>query len=62
VHASDYGSDDRSDSELRRRRGSKTSPSVALPARSDAYAVVQVNDAALEPAFIEELEFCSDVV
>jgi hypothetical protein len=37
-------------------------PGVALPARSDAYAVVEVNDAVSEPAFIEKFELRADVV
>lgn len=37
-------------------------PGVALPAGSDAYAVVEVDDAVLEPAFIEEFESRADVV
>ena len=36
--------------------------SVALPDRSDVDAVVEVNDAVLEPAFIEEFELRADVV
>ena len=35
---------------------------VALPARSDAYAVVEVNDAVSEPALIEKFELHADVV
>jgi len=37
-------------------------PGVALPARSDAYAVVEVNDAVSEPALIEKFELRADVV
>jgi len=35
---------------------------VALPARSDTYAVVEVNDAVSEPALIEKFELRADVV
>ena len=35
---------------------------VALWARSDAYAVVEVNDAVPKPALIEKFELCVDVV
>ena len=35
-------------------------PGVALPARSDAYAVVELNDAVSEPAFIEKFELRAD--
>ncbi len=37
-------------------------PGVALPARSDADAVVEVNDAVSEPALIEKFELRADVV
>ena len=33
-----------------------------MPARSDAYAVVEVNDAVSEPVLIEKLELRADVV
>jgi hypothetical protein len=35
---------------------------VALPARSDAYAVVEMNDAVSEPALIEKFELGADAV
>lgn len=35
-------------------------PCIALRARSDTHAVMQVNDAVLEPALIEKLELPAD--
>lgn len=37
-------------------------PGFALAARSDVHAVVEVNDAVSEPAFIEKFELRTDVV
>jgi hypothetical protein len=37
-------------------------PGIALPARSDAHAVVEVNDAVSEPAFIEKFELRAAIV
>jgi hypothetical protein len=34
----------------------------AVPSWSDAYAVLEVNDAASEPALVEELELHADVL
>ena len=45
-----------------RDRWSRSLPRVALPARSDAYAVVEVNDAVSEPALIDKFELRADVV
>src|SRR6266496_100713 len=35
---------------------------AAMPSRSDAYAVVEVNDAVSEPVLVEEFELRADVV
>src|SRR2546428_3815014 len=47
---------------MRARSREQVFAGVALPARSDAYAVVEVNDAVSEPALIEKFELRADVV